>query len=974
MPDYRNGPSRRRNAASGSNLRLNQNFSDRRRLSKQERAKQRAAYLATLPKNPWKRFAYRMHPKRLASYWFSREGAIMALKITGIGIIVCFFLVIGVFAYFRKDLPKIKGVAGDNLGGSITYYDRTGKTVLWQDYDAIKRIPVNGDQISPYMKDATVAIEDKDFYKHGAFDVRGIMRAGFNDIFGNGPIQGGSTITQQLVKLNEQWTNNRTITRKVKELILAVELEREYSKADILTGYLNAAPYGGIENGVEAAANDYFHTSAKKLTLAQSAFLAAIPQSPSYYSPYSSNKWNKAITGTDGFGKQAALNRQHYILDQMALQGYITKAQASAAKKVDVLAQIHPLESKYKGIKAPYFVLAAKQELETKYGEKTVQRGGWKVTTTLDLKLQKKANDLVDSNLPNVEQYGGDEEAMVAEDVQTGQMVALVGGTDFYNKDHGQINYAQINISPGSSFKPYDYTTLIENHDNVGAGSVLYDNQAALPGWACTNKARPDDGGNCLWDYDFHYPGAESLRYALAGSRNVPAVKAMLEAVPNDDSRGHTKSINKVINTADRLMGYEDAYKCFRQGVNVETAPKEDETQCYGSAAIGDGAYLHLDEHVNGLASLARLGKSIPRTYILKITDASDRNIYKWSQPKATQVVRPDAAFIVNDMLSDPRASYLSYFRKFQNWNGWKIAVKTGTTNDNYDGLMTAWTTKYAVASWVGYHTRNKSMTAGHMEAMTEPLTEGFMKAALADVEPVNWKPPAGLKKLPSYVQRTHVGDGSIEPGPSTDWYPSWYKGNASKGSAVTIDKVSNRKATSCTPPAARETVGGANANTFSIDIFVNGGSSSSSTYTGSDNIHDCSDDPPSITVQAPTGNECVVGQACTFSVTPFQGTHPLSSNSFPGTLTVKVDGKTITKHVSQSGVPISFEYTPKKKGNKTISATITDSVLYSGSDSASFSVQPGQTGGNGGPGNSGDGNGPGGGGPADGGPGGGSH
>jgi len=947
MPDSKHGSSRHGSSARrGSNLKLNQNFGDRRRATKNERAMQRAMYLSTLPKNPWKRFAYRMHPKRLAAYWFSREGAIMALKITGIGIIVCFFLVIGVFAYFRKDLPKIKGVAGDSLGGSITYYDRTGKTVLFQDYDAVKRIPVDGDQMSPYIREATVAIEDKDFYKHGAFDVRGIMRAATNDLFGGGPIQGGSTITQQLVKLNEQWTNNRTITRKVKELILAVELEREYSKQDILTGYLNAAPYGGIENGVEAAARDYFNTSAKKLTLAQASFLAAIPQSPSYYSPYSSSKWNPSVTGTDGFGQQAALNRQHYILDQMVTQGYITKAQATAAKKVDVLAQVHPLKSKYNGIKAPYFVLAAKQELEKKYGEKTIQRGGWQVVTTLNLKLQNLAENLVAQNLPNVKQYGGDEEAMAAEDVKTGQMVALVGGVDFNDPDHGQINYAQINISPGSSFKPYDYSTLIENNDNVGAGSVLYDTQAPLPGWPCTDKARPTDGGNCLWDYDFHYPGAESLRYALAGSRNVPAVKAMLQALPDDNSDGHTKSINKVISTANAMMDYDDAYRCFRSGVNVETATKDDETQCYGSSAIGDGAYVHIDQHVNGLATLARLGKAIPNTYIMKISDASGRSIYKWSQPKGKQVIRQDTAFILDDMLSDPKASYLSYFRKFQNWNGWKLAVKTGTTNDNYDGLMTSWSTKYAVVSWVGYHTRNKSMTAGHMEAMTEPLTESWMKGALAGITPVNWQAPSGMKKLPSYVQRTHVGDGSIEPGPSTDWYPSWYSGSA-KSSVVTIDRVSNKKATSCTPAAARETVGGANANSFSIDIFVSGGAKASA-YSGTDDVHNCSDDPPSVNVNPPQA-DCTVGEKCTFSVTPFAGTHALSSGSFPGKLTVKVDGKTFTKTVSSSGSPVSFSYTPTTAGSKSITAYVTDSVLYTSSTgSGSFTVDPAPNNGNG--------------------------
>src|SRR5665647_364706 len=497
MKDFNKKPAGRKRRSGGSyttksgkTLKLNHSLSERLRAEQFTRATQKATYLSTLPKNKFLRIIHRMHPRHVAQYWFSREGAIMALKVSGVGIVICFFLVIGVFAYFRKDLPKIKNISGDKLGGSITYYDKTDQTVLWQDYDAVKRIPVKDENISPFIKNATIAVEDKDFYKHGAFDLRGITRAAGRDILGgSGAVQGGSTITQQLVKLNEQWTNNRTITRKVKELILAVELEREYSKKDILTGYLNIAPYGGIEYGIETAARDYFHTTAKDLTLAQAAFLAAIPQSPSYYSPYSSPLFNPAMS-SDGFGRVDVLNRQHYILDRMVEQKMISKEQAKEAQSVDIIAQIHPLESKYQGIRAPYFVLAAKQELEKKYGATTVQRSGWVVTTTLDMNLQSLAEKQVANSLPLIKRNGGDNAAFAAEDVKTGQMVALVGGVDFTNEVFGKINYAQTPIPPGSSFKPYDYATLL-NNTNAGAGSVLYDSQGVLPGYPCTNKHTP---------------------------------------------------------------------------------------------------------------------------------------------------------------------------------------------------------------------------------------------------------------------------------------------------------------------------------------------------------------------------------------------------------------------------------------------------------------------------------------------------
>ena len=946
MNTPRNSPGRRRpgkstfTTKSGNTIKLNQSLSDRIRARRDDKARRRAAYLNTLPQNRWKRILYRLHPKRVAKYWFSREGGIMALKIAGIGIVVCFILLVGLFAYFRKDLPNIKDISGNNLGGSITYYDRTGQTVLWQDYDAVKRIPVASDNISKYMKQATIAIEDKDFYKEGAFSVRGTTRAAMSNIFGSGgTTQGGSTITQQLVKLNQDWTDERTVTRKIKELILAVNLEREYSKDDILTGYLNIAPYGGIEYGVESAARDYFGTTAKDLTLEQATMLAAIPQSPSYYSPYSSPEFNSSAAA-DEFGKEALLNRQHYILDQMKDQGYITQAQVDAAKKVDVLAQIKPLQQKYSGIKAPYFVLAAKQQLEKKYGAATVNRGGWKVTTTLNMDLQSKAESLVASNLPNVKKYKGDQEAMVAEDVKTGQMVALVGGVDFSNPDYGQINYAQTKIPPGSSFKPYDYVSMINDTTNTGAGSVLYDTQAALPGYSCTNKAKPADGGNCLMDYDFKYPGAVTLRYGLAGSRNVPAVKAML-----------TVGTNKVIKTADAMMATENAYQCYGNEALTDVIP------CYGASAIGDGAYLHLDNHVNGLSTLARLGTAISQTYILKITDAGNKNVYTWSQPKGNQVVRPDAAYIVNDMLSDPKASYLrgsctdtnctslaqgGY--KFQHYKGWKFAIKTGTTNDNFDGLMTSWSTQYAVVSWVGYHTRNVEMTGGAMERMTTPLTRGFMEYAhdQLNMSPVNWTKPSGVKTQAAYVMRGwNVSSGAQLPSPSTDLYPSWYQQKSGASSSQTIDKVSGKLATSCTPDAAKETQGGANANVFSADIFVGGGNNNKATVTSTDDVHNCDDSKPNITLTAPP--TCTIGQNCTFTVTVTQGTHALSSSQFPGTVNFYVNGEKVqSQGVSDSPSTITFNYTPTSAGSASLRAEVIDSVLYSSTTDATATFQTG--------------------------------
>ena len=918
MLDSKKTPGRRRpgknvfTTKSGNAIKVNRSLGERLRASREAKARKRAAYLSTLPKNRFKRILYRMHPKRVAKYWFSREGAIMALKITGIGIVVVFLLMVGIFAYFRKDLPNITSISGNEMEGTTSYYDRSGQTLLWQDYDSVKRVPVTGDNISKYIKDATVAIEDKNFYKHGAFDVSGIVRAGVNDVFNHGgPVQGGSTITQQLVKLNQNWTNDRSLARKFKELILAVELEREYSKEDILTGYLNIAPYGNVQYGVETAARDYFGKSAKDLTLAESAMMAAIPQAPSYYSPYGPS-----------FDVEALMGRAHYILDQMVDQNMISREQAEEAKKVELVANIKEPQPKYQGIRAPHFVLAAKQELEEKYGDKTIQRGGWKVTTTLDLRLQDLAEQQVAKGMKQIINQKGDTAAFTAVDVKTGQMVALVGGPDFNNPTFGKVNYAKQWLPPGSSFKPYDYAVMINETENTGAGSVLYDVQAPLGDYRCTNKSNPKNNpdANCLWDYDFRYPGPVTIRYALGGSRNVPAVKAML-----------TVGTKKVTDTA-KAMGLKSGYKCFGDEQFTKEIP------CYASSAIGDGAYLHLDEHVNALATLSRMGAAIPQTYILKITDSRGKTIDEWKQPKSTQVLKEDSAYIINDILSDPKASYLRADRKFHNYKGWKFAIKTGTTNDNKDGLMISYSTQYAVAVWVGYHNRQVEMRAP-MENMTQPIVQGWMQGAHDPLKAENWKQPVGIKTLPAYVIRSKISTQSeIVPSPSQDLYPSWYKQPSKQSnSSQVLDKVSGKLATSCTPELAKENQGNANDNMFSADIFT-GNAGGGNNATGSDDVHNCGDARPAITLTAP---DCIV--ECTFVVTVSQGTHPFNSDKFPGTVELYVGGQKVQSDgVSTSPSTINFTYRPTSSGPTEVQAKVIDSVLYDATDSRTVNMTAG--------------------------------
>jgi membrane peptidoglycan carboxypeptidase len=964
---------------SGKTIKVNRSFSDRMKASREARAQRKAAYLSTLPKEPWKRVLWRLSPKRLYKYWFSREGGIMALKLAGIGFVIVFLLIVGLFAYFRKDLPKIKDINSSNSGGSIAYYDRTGQTLLFQDYDAFKRIPVSSDGISKYMKEPTVAIEDKDFYHEGAFNVKGITRAALNNARG-GSTQGGSTITQQLVKLNEGWTNDHTVSRKVKELILAVELEREYSKDDILTGYLNLAPYSGLDYGVQAAAQDYFHVDASQLTLAQATLLAAMPKSPGSLSPYSSPVFNPSITA-NYFDQNGLLARQHYILDQMVRQKYITQAQADEAKKVGIMAQVQQMPSShYAGIKYPYFVLAAKEELAKSFPAAVLKTGGWKVTTTLDTGLQNLAEKSLSDNLNLLKRYKADNAAFVAEDNETGQVVALIGGTCFDTCNYGKINYAtDVNISPGSSVKPYDYTNFINNNTNVGAGSVLYDQTGPLPvsGYQCTDHTLPGTdpakpgGGNCLYDYDRSGRGPITIRYALGASLNIPAVKSVISSVPGDTSTNRTVSINKNISTMKALMGNPDGYRCYNTGVeDFFTVTKDDETQCYAASAIGDGAYLHLNDHVNGIASIARQGKSIPQTFILKVTNNSNKVIKQFVQPKGTQAVKADAAYIVDNMASDPNASYLSGSctatdckgQKFHRYKGWTNAIKTGTTNYNYDGLMMSWNPKYTAGIWIGNHTRTIAFNTSP-ENITDPIMKAFMQGAidnLGAIKAQQFVAPSDIKTEPAFVF-THRYLGQVVPSPSNDIFPSWYVGNT-KSSTATLDKVSGKLATSCTPTLARLGSTNGNAATWNVDLFMGGNPSTTTSpnnnQQGSDDVHSCSDSPPSINITAVDGTStnssatptCSSG-GCTILVHVEQGTHALADSNFPdypGTITLTVNGQTVqTKSVDNSG-DYTLTYNPPDgtDGSVQLQAQITDSVLYSGTDTTTINVSTGGGGG----------------------------
>lgn len=892
---------------SGEVVKVHRSLTEKSKARRDTRDRLKAERKAGMPKGLIKRAFFRLHPKRLAKYWFSREGLVMAFKLSGIGIVVMFLTLVLVFAYFRKDLPNLKDLTVSKNGGSVLYYDRTGKTLLWEDYDTFKRVPVSGDQISKNMKDAIVAIEDRDFYNHGGFNLKGIIRAGVNNARNSGDTQGASTITQQYIKLYQDWGEERTVSRKVKELILAVELERSYSKDEILAAYLNLAPFGAFETGVESAAQTYFHKSAKDLTLDEATFLAALPKSPIYLSPYCN----------ECFEKQALLDRQHYIIDVMANERKITQQQKDEAKKVDILAKVQPrVQNKYNNIKAPYFVLTAQKELTEKYGSSKVAAAkGWKVLTTLDLNLQTIAEEEVNKGMTQVRRQGGDTAAFVAEDVQTGQVVAMVGGPDFNDDSRaGKVNFATQFMPPGSSFKPYDYASLMKNTNTSGAGSVIFDTQGPIidpktgTGYPCTNKSLPQNGGNCLFDFDRRYPGPLTIRYALGGSRNVPAVKAMVMA-----------GIDNTINLA-KDMGLRSGYHCW--DVEQYAQGKKVDAQCYPSSAIGDGAFLRLDEHVHGYGTFSRLGTYLPQTYIYKIEDFKGKVINEWQPSPGQQVLSSDIAYIITDMLSDKKASYFAV--KPHEYKGHKFALKTGTTNDAKDGWMMGYSPYYAIGVWVGNHTNQVNMT-GAMENMTSPIWSGFMRRAHDNLQSKSWTKPASVKSLPAFVIRNHVGYGSVEPSPSVDLFPANYQAKAGQSQKRIIDTVTGKLATDCTPQLARKEVTEGSADTFSSDTL------SGSSSDQKDDLHKCDDTKPSVSLDI---SEVSPGKYI-FTANVSQGTHQLKNVTFSINGAAAANG---SFDITGPG-SVPYSYTATSSGTVKVTATVIDVALYDASVDTTASV-----------------------------------
>lgn len=571
------------------------------------------------------------------------------VKTYTIGVVVFSLFCVLFYVFILKDLPSPTKLGSTALPQSTQIFDRNG-TLLYTIHGNRNQTFVPLSQIPKNLQHATIAIEDRNFYEHGAIDIRGIIRAAYATLFKQ-QLQGGSTLTQQLVK-NSLLSPERTLLRKVKEVILAFATETIYSKDRILEMYLNQSPYGGPAWGVEAASQRYFGKSVNKLNLEESALLAALPESPTVNSPF-------------GAYPERAKRRQEEVLRKMYEQEYITKQQYQEAVK-------KPLNYKNisSSIKAPHFVLYVKDLLEQTYGKKLVEEGGLKVTTSLDLPTQDFAQDAVASEVAKLKNSRVSNGASIVTNPGTGEILAMVGSRDYFDTEiDGNVNVALASRQPGSSIKPINYAVgLIKG---LTAATPFVDQQTCYP--------NPGQKPFCPVNYDGKWHGIVQFRLALGNSINIPAVKIL-----------KYNGLDAMIATASAM------------GIASFTEPDR-----YGLSLTLGGGEVTMLEMATAYGVFANQGYRVNLHPILKIVDKNNKVLEEYkplpSPIFGKKVFQPGVAFIISQILSDNGAREMAFGTNSELRLGTNtVAVKTGTTNDFRDNWTIGYTPKYLVAVWVG--------------------------------------------------------------------------------------------------------------------------------------------------------------------------------------------------------------------------------------------------------------------------------
>ncbi|MBM2817457.1 MAG: putative penicillin-binding protein [Parcubacteria group bacterium] len=627
-----------------------------------------------------------MRKKRHLKFWkkFIKNAVIIATAL------VLFAVSALIYWVSTFQIPDLGSFEKRKVIQSTKIYDRTGKILLYDLHQDIKRTVVPIEEISRNIKNAAVAIEDEEFYQHKGIKITSIIRALLANLVKGGYSQGGSTITQQVVK-NSLLNSEKKISRKLKEWFLALKLEKMMSKDEILGIYLNEAPYGGNIYGIEEASQAYFGKNASDLTIAESAHLASLPNAPSYYSPYGQNV-------------KKLLDRKNLVLKRMLDKNFISKDEYDSAMKEVV--SFYPQDRL--GIKAPHFVTYTIKYLENKYGAKAVEEGGLKVTTTLNYELQHKAEGIVKKySLENKQKFNAENAAVAVVDPKTGQILVMVGSRDYFDKEiNGNFNVATAHRQPGSAFKPFVYAAAFNK--GFTPDTVLFDLPTQFQA-NCDPKGAPIPPSNKIEDcympnnYDNLFVGPITLRNALAQSRNIPSVKLLY------------------------LTGIKDSLRLAKD-MGIEELGG---TNQYGLSLVLGGGEVSLLDITSAYGVFANNGVKNPTTGIIEVVDKEGKTLEKY-ELKSSAVLPEDTALKISDILSDNTARIPLYGNRsllyFENRD---VAVKTGTTNDYRDAWTVGYTPNATVGAWVG-NNDNSSMEKKVSGLIVTPMWRAVMDEVLS--------------------------------------------------------------------------------------------------------------------------------------------------------------------------------------------------------------------------------------------------
>jgi len=614
-----------------------------------------------------------------------------------ISIAVSALFFIAVFAFFVfgfyiiKDLPPIDLIENHKVAETTKIFDRTGEVLLYEIHGDEKRIVIPFSSIPDRVKQATVAIEDVNFYNHSAFDIKGIIRAFFKNLSSGQFAQGGSTITQQLVK-NAFLSPEKTITRKIKELVLAIQLEQRVGKDKILELYLNQIPYGSNAYGIEAASQTFFEKSTGELNLAEAALIASLPKAPTFYSPWGQNR-------------EALFARQKNVLSKMYELNFISEKEKEEALKTE----LNFAKPSFGGIKAPHFVIMVQGYLINKYGEDFVRTNGLRVKTTIDWELQQFAEEAVLKGADrNTELYGGKNAALVAQDPKTGQVLALVGSRDYFDTENdGNFNVAYQGLrQPGSAFKPFVYVSAFKK--GYTPETVVFDLETEF------NTTNKDEDSYKPVNFTDNFSGPITLRNALAQSVNVPAVKVL-----------YLTGLSESIETAKNF------------GIN--TLGKSNR---YGLSLVLGGGEVKLIELVDAYSVFSQNGIKHKQSIILEVKNKT-KILEKYADLKE-RVIDARYTSLINDILSDQkaRAPLFGNSLLLNSFPEHQIAVKTGTTNDYRDAWSIGYTPSLVVGVWAGNNDNSPMLKRGSSIFASVPIWKDFMEKALKNYGPEVFEKP----------------------------------------------------------------------------------------------------------------------------------------------------------------------------------------------------------------------------------------